>query len=136
MSNLLTIYEPRIDKKELKEKIQEALQLYSSASGADKDEMTKRLIVYSKTLEKALSVGYSGMTDLYDEKCDLEEENVVLREQNESLKALLSKECERNPDLINQFDKINTVTAPSTKGRRDYNEMIDKYILKAKSIKN
>lgn len=46
--NFLAIHEKNLDKKTLKDKINEALVLNNSAVGKDNNEMVRKRIVYSK----------------------------------------------------------------------------------------
>lgn len=88
--NILKVYEPRIDKNKLLDEIKESLKLYKLAqSQADKDAMVKTLIINKETLEQALKISYTSMQDLYDDKCDLEDENIVLKRKLVEIGELL-----------------------------------------------
>lgn len=133
--NILSLYEPNIDKSILKEKIAEAMILYEKASSVDKEKMARKLIAYSKTLEEGLKIGFSGMTELYDEKCDADQYIKELEAENVKLKEFIYQECTSNPQMLEEFNKINNTIITRKKGKHDYNDMINKYILKAKDLK-
>ena len=135
--NILTTYEPKINKQVLASKINATLELYNAAeSKKDKDEIAKRIIVYAKTLEQAIIIGHNGMTDLYDDKCDLEEKVQDLEYKLNQAIAIIKREHSSNPEILKEIDSLNKVCVPNKKGKRDYNNMINEYIFGAKKLKN
>jgi hypothetical protein len=132
--NLLAIYEPKIDKTKLAVKIKQTLELYSNATAKDKEDMAMKLIVYSKTLEEGARIGFSGMTELFDDKCDLEEELIETKKKLSKALEFIKREHSSNPKIMEEFNNMNTVFV-SSRGKRNYNDMIDQYVLKSKNLK-
>jgi hypothetical protein len=134
--NVLQIYEKQINKTDLVNRIKQRMKIFEDGTVADQKVLFTELAGYASTMEEGIKLGYAGMIKLYDDKCDIEDNYNQLKNEYEKLVKFLSEKSKSNPKLLNEFNKLKETNIQVKKTKRDYNDMIDKYILNAKSLNN
>lgn len=72
--NISELYKNHLNKAEINNKTKIIMQLYNKASDTDKELILYKITKHASTLEEVIKLVFTGMKNLYDDKCDIEDD--------------------------------------------------------------